>query len=102
MVSAERKASRSGLDRVVLLTTRTADWFEQRGFQAAGNAHSSFLLPETRRVKVRSPPLLEAFKLGNLGTLKTFSGMLHSSFLCAGVQPPRGDPTRWAFLVLVL
>jgi amino-acid N-acetyltransferase len=36
----------------VLLTTRTADWFEQRGFQPAGPAHASVLLPAPRRRRV--------------------------------------------------
>ena len=33
----------------VLLTTRTADFFEQRSFILAGTAHESNLLPESRR-----------------------------------------------------
>lgn len=53
---AERKAANSGTGRVVLMTTRTADWFEQRGFQPAGAAHSSTLLPASRRDKVHSIP----------------------------------------------
>jgi amino-acid N-acetyltransferase len=36
----------------VLLTTRTADWFEQRGFKPAGAAHLSLLLPDARRQRV--------------------------------------------------
>lgn len=36
----------------MLLTTRTADWFEQRGFRPAGPAHASSLLPEMRRAKI--------------------------------------------------
>jgi len=50
--AAERKASTTGIQRVVLLTTRTADWFEQRGFKPAGPAHESPLLPESRRKQV--------------------------------------------------
>ncbi len=33
----------------MLLTTRTADFFEQRSFILAGTAHESDLLPESRR-----------------------------------------------------
>ena len=36
----------------VLLTTRTADFFEQRDFAHAGPAHESGLLPESRRAAV--------------------------------------------------
>lgn len=36
----------------MLLTTRTADWFEQRGFLPAGAAHLSDLLPQPRRAQV--------------------------------------------------
>lgn len=36
----------------MLLTTRTADWFEQRDFSPAGIAHESLLLPEKRRAAV--------------------------------------------------
>jgi hypothetical protein len=49
---AEADARSKGVQRLVLLTTRTADWFEQRGFRAAGPAHTSALLPEARRAKV--------------------------------------------------
>ena len=52
--ATERKASATGIQRVVLLTTRTADWFEQRGFKPAGAAHESPLLPESRRKQVSS------------------------------------------------
>ena len=48
----ESDARGKGIQRLVLLTTRTADWFEQRGFVGAGQAHSSDLLPEQRRGKV--------------------------------------------------
>ncbi len=36
----------------VLLTTRTADFFEQRDFLHAGVAHESDLIPESRRAAV--------------------------------------------------
>jgi amino-acid N-acetyltransferase len=36
----------------VLLTTRTADFFEQRDFACAGVAHESDLLPAERRAAV--------------------------------------------------
>lgn len=49
---AESDARRLGIQRLVLLTTRTADWFEQRGFAPAGAAHASALLPEERRARV--------------------------------------------------
>jgi amino-acid N-acetyltransferase len=48
----ESDARVKGIQRLVLLTTRTADWFEQRGFVAGGPAHSSDLLPEKRRGRV--------------------------------------------------
>jgi len=48
----EQQARREGVQRLVLLTTRTADWFMQRGFTPAGVAHTSDLLPEARRLKV--------------------------------------------------
>jgi amino-acid N-acetyltransferase len=48
----ESDARAKGIQRLVLLTTRTADWFEQRGFVWAGQAHASDLLPEERRKKV--------------------------------------------------
>ena len=48
----ESDARNKGIQRLVLLTTRTADWFEQRGFTHAGQAHASALLPEDRRAKV--------------------------------------------------
>jgi amino-acid N-acetyltransferase len=48
----ESDARAKGIQRLVLLTTRTAEWFEQRGFVWAGQAHASDLLPESRRGKV--------------------------------------------------
>lgn len=36
----------------MLLTTRTADWFEQRDFRHQGPAYSSALLPDARRGKI--------------------------------------------------
>jgi hypothetical protein len=49
---AENKSQLLGIQRLVLLTTRTADWFQQRGFEPAGVAHDSLLLPDSRRLKV--------------------------------------------------
>ncbi len=49
---AEKEAAAKGTDRLVLLTTRTADWFEQRGFAPGGAAHESSLLPEHRRTAI--------------------------------------------------
>lgn len=37
---------------MVLLTTRTAEWFQQRGFRHDGPAHVSEHLPEARRRRV--------------------------------------------------
>lgn len=51
---AEADARSKGVQQLVLLTTRTADWFEQRGFKPAGAAHASRLLPEARRAKVNA------------------------------------------------
>lgn len=45
-------ARNRGITRLVLLTTRTADWFMQRDFKLAGPAWSSELLPPTRRKQV--------------------------------------------------
>lgn len=45
----EDRSSSLGIRVLVLLTTRTADWFQQRGFLSAGIAHESTLLPESRR-----------------------------------------------------
>ena len=50
--TAEREAVATGTQRLLLLTTRTADWFEQRGFQLEGAAHLSDLLPDARRAQV--------------------------------------------------
>lgn len=49
----EQDARRQGVQQLVLLTTRTADWFEQRGFRPAGIAHAAVeVLPESRRLKI--------------------------------------------------
>lgn len=48
----EQDARNLGVNRLVLLTTRTADWFEQRDFMYSGPAYMSFLLPEARRKKI--------------------------------------------------
>lgn len=48
----ESEAKVKGIPQLVLLTTRTADWFEQRGFRHAGPAHESAILPDKRRAKV--------------------------------------------------
>ncbi len=45
----EQSARTRGIQRLVLLTTRTADWFMQRDFRSAGCAHESHVLPESRR-----------------------------------------------------
>jgi len=49
---AEQEARAQGVQRLVLLTTRTADWFMARDFRLAGAAWSSELLPEARRARV--------------------------------------------------
>lgn len=48
----EQSARTRGMQRLVLLTTRTADWFIQRDFKPAGCAHESSLLPESRRLLI--------------------------------------------------
>ena len=48
----EDRAREDGVQRLILLTTRTAEWFEHRGFQAAGTAHKSTILPESRRQRI--------------------------------------------------
>lgn len=41
----EQRALREGMSRIFLLTTRTAEWFIQRGFSHQGAAQSSHWLP---------------------------------------------------------
>jgi len=48
----EQDARYQGLDCLVLLTTRTADWFQARDFRLAGAAHSCQVLPADRRARV--------------------------------------------------
>lgn len=48
----EQDARARGIQRLVLLTTRTADWFEQRDFRWQGAAYASELLPLSRRVRI--------------------------------------------------
>eukprot|EP00882_Tetradesmus_deserticola_P024823 GHRQ01027151.1.p1 GENE.GHRQ01027151.1~~GHRQ01027151.1.p1 ORF type:complete len:122 (+),score=60.60 GHRQ01027151.1:269-634(+) len=48
----EQDARLKGMDRLVLLTTRTADWFNQRDFRLAGPAWCSELLPSERRQRI--------------------------------------------------
>lgn len=51
----EQKAREQGYDYLVLLTTRTADWFCCRGFKEAGVAFEAEILPASRREKVGRP-----------------------------------------------
>lgn len=51
----EQKARAASYDLLVILTTRTADWFCVRGFVPQGIAADSMILPDTRRAKVGSP-----------------------------------------------
>ena len=46
----EYRARAQGISRLFLLTTRTADWFEQRGFRPAGRAFGNPLLPSGKKV----------------------------------------------------
>ncbi|GIL81500.1 hypothetical protein Vretimale_1003 [Volvox reticuliferus] len=48
----EQDARSRGIQRLVLLTTRTADWFEQRDFRWQGAAYASELLPLPRRARI--------------------------------------------------
>lgn len=48
----EQQARGKGMNRLVLLTTRTADWFQQRDFVLAGPAWCSDLLPVSRRSRI--------------------------------------------------
>lgn len=57
----EREARRAGVERLVLLTTRTAEWFEARGFARAGPAHASPLLPAARRAAVNAARASQLF-----------------------------------------
>ena len=45
-------ARNKGIQRLLLLTTRTADWFEQRSFLPVGQAAGSALLPHRRRAQI--------------------------------------------------
>eukprot|EP00798_Chlamydomonas_sp_ICE-L_P013637 gene13637-19519_t len=49
----EQEARRMGIRRLVLLTTRTADWFEQREFILMGPAADSEFIPSTRRLRIK-------------------------------------------------
>ena len=49
----EQEARQMGIRRLVLLTTRTADWFEQRDFVWCGPASASDLLPGSRRSRIK-------------------------------------------------
>ena len=46
------KAPKSVARVMVLMTTRTADWFMQRGFKGDGPAFQSDVLPSERREEV--------------------------------------------------
>ncbi|KAL6752404.1 Aspartate/glutamate/uridylate kinase [Haematococcus lacustris] len=48
----EQDARQQGVQRLVLLTTRTADWFEQRDFRWIGPAYANEVLPAARRARV--------------------------------------------------
>lgn len=48
----EQDARCRGFDLIVLLTTRTADWFQARDFLPVGAAHLSTMLPAARRSRV--------------------------------------------------
>lgn len=50
--SAMQDARNKGIQRLMLLTTRTADWFEQRAFTPVGQAAGSELLPHRRRAHI--------------------------------------------------
>jgi len=48
----EQKARAAGFDILVLLTTRTADWFCCRGFSLEGTAATCSVLPDARRARI--------------------------------------------------
>jgi amino-acid N-acetyltransferase len=48
----EQDARNRGMNRLVLLTTRTADWFIQRDFVLQGPAWASDLIPAQRRERI--------------------------------------------------
>ncbi|KAK9798610.1 hypothetical protein WJX73_008974 [Symbiochloris irregularis] len=50
----EMEALAKGLTRLVLLSTRTGAWFQDRGYRCEGLAHASQLLPASRRSKVNA------------------------------------------------
>jgi amino-acid N-acetyltransferase len=47
----ENRATGEGIEKIFLLTTRTADWFVQRGFIRAGAARDSPLLPPGKKLQ---------------------------------------------------
>ena len=54
----EERARAAGARRLFLLTTRAADWFQQRGFEAAGRAAGNAALPAARAVDASRNSLL--------------------------------------------
>lgn len=48
----EQDARSRGIERLVLLTTRTADWFQQRDFLLDGPAYQSAYIPSDRRSRI--------------------------------------------------
>jgi len=63
----EQVALTRGIENLCLLTTRTADWFQQRGFDWAGPAHLSEILPEARRSRI-NPSRNSILFVKSLGT----------------------------------
>jgi amino-acid N-acetyltransferase len=60
----EERARAAGARRLFLLTTRAADWFQQRGFEPAGRAAGNSALPAGRPVDASRNSLLFIKQLG--------------------------------------
>ncbi|CAG9466154.1 unnamed protein product [Pedinophyceae sp. YPF-701] len=57
----EHVAASRGVQMLCLLTTRTAGWFEQRGFTNVGPAHEAEELPEARRARINAARNSQAY-----------------------------------------
>jgi amino-acid N-acetyltransferase len=62
----EERARAAGARRLFLLTTRAADWFQQRGFEPAGRAAGNVALPVGRPVDASRNSLLFIKQLGEV------------------------------------
>lgn len=85
------EALAKGLTRIVLLSTRTGAWFQDRGYRCEGLAHASHLLPASRRAQVTLP-------FGEKHPLKSTSRALLS--LSKVRHADQHDSACWPMLVI--